>query len=157
MCDGTEGTRNGESAAGLTSFVGRRGELAAVKRLRAYSRLVTLTGAGRAGKIRLALRTTAELRQAFPRGGVAVRLDQLRDEAPPTARELQVARLIAADRSSKEIAAELVISQRTAENHVEHILAKLGFTSRAQVAAGAAASPPGGEGRSAALAAGPAV
>jgi hypothetical protein len=68
MCDGTEGTRNGESAAGLTSFVGRRGELAAVKRLLAYSRLVTLTGAGRAGKIRLALRTTAELRQAFSRG-----------------------------------------------------------------------------------------
>jgi DNA-binding CsgD family transcriptional regulator len=63
-----------------------------------------------------------------------------------------VAHLIAADRSSKEIAAELVISQRTAENHVEHILAKLSFTSRAQVAAGATVSQPDGEGRSAALA-----
>jgi DNA-binding NarL/FixJ family response regulator len=39
-----------------------------------------------------------------------------------------VARLIAADRSNKQIAAMLVISQRTAENHVEHILTKLGFT-----------------------------
>ena len=60
--------------------------------------------------------------------------------APLTPRELQVARLIAGGRSNKEIAAELVISQRTAENHVEHILTKLGFTSRAQVAAWAATS-----------------
>ena len=62
-------------------------------------------------------------------------------------RELQVARLIAAGRSNKQIAAQLVISQRTAENHVEHILTKLGFTSRAQVAAWAAASQPDREGR----------
>ena len=34
------------------------------------------------------------------------------------------------------------ILQRTAENHVEHILTKLGFTSRAQVAAWVAASQP---------------
>ena len=74
------------------------------------------------------------------------------DEAPLTARELQVARLIAAGRSNKEIAAELVIAQRTAENHVEHIFTKLGFTARAQVAAWAAVSQPDGEGRSAALA-----
>jgi DNA-binding CsgD family transcriptional regulator len=61
-----------------------------------------------------------------------------------------VARLVAGGRSNKEIAAELVIAQRTAENHVEHILAKLGFTSRAQLAAWVAASQPGGEGRLAA-------
>jgi len=68
-------------------------------------------------------------------------------EAPPlTARERQVARLIAAGRSNKAIAAELVISQRTAEGHVEHILTKLGFTSRAQVAAWIAASQPDGAG-----------
>ena len=58
-----------------------------------------------------------------------------------------MARLIAAGRSNKDIAAELVISQRTAENHVEHILIKLGFTSRAQIAAWAAASQPDGAGR----------
>ena len=62
------------------------------------------------------------------------------DGPPLTPRELQVARLIAGGRSNKEIAAELVISQRTAEGHVERILAKLGFTSRAQVAAWVAAS-----------------
>ena len=63
--------------------------------------------------------------------------------APLTPRELQVARLIAAGRSNKDIAAELVISQRTAENHVEHILTKLGFSSRAEVAAWFAASRTG--------------
>ena len=68
------------------------------------------------------------------------------DGAPLTPRELQVARLIAGGRSNKEIAAELVISQRTAEGHVERILTKLGFTSRAQVAAWVAASQPAGEG-----------
>jgi len=62
------------------------------------------------------------------------------EDVPLTPRELQVAQLIAGGRSNKDIAAELVISQRTAENHVEHILTKLGFTSRAQVAAWVAAS-----------------
>jgi DNA-binding CsgD family transcriptional regulator len=65
-----------------------------------------------------------------------------------TPRELQVARLVAGGRSNKQIAAELVISQRTAEGHVERILAKLEFTSRAQVAAWVAASQPDGENRS---------
>ena len=76
------------------------------------------------------------------------------DGAPLTPRELQVARLVAGGRSNKEIAAQLVISQRTAEGHVERILAKLGFTSRAQVAAWVAASQPddGGEGRDCRLA-----
>ena len=36
--------------------------------------------------------------------------------------------------TNKDIAAQLVISKRTAESHSEHILMKLEFTSRAQVA-----------------------
>ena len=71
----------GNLPAELTSFVGRRGELAAVKRLLAYSRLVTLTGVGGVGKTRLAVRAAAELRRAFRDGVWLVRLDQLRDEA----------------------------------------------------------------------------
>jgi DNA-binding CsgD family transcriptional regulator len=55
-----------------------------------------------------------------------------------TARELQVAGLVSKGMTDREIAAELVISQRTAESHVQHILAKLGFRSRAQIAAWAA-------------------
>ncbi|MFE3261767.1 protein kinase [Nocardia sp. NPDC059091] len=52
-----------------------------------------------------------------------------------TKRERQVADLIAEGLTNKQIAAKLVISQRTAQGHVEHILTKLGFTSRAQIAA----------------------
>ncbi|MCW2935206.1 MAG: LuxR family transcriptional regulator [Actinomycetia bacterium] len=67
--------------------------------------------------------------------------------APPlTRRETQVARLIAEGYSNREIAARLVISQRTAEGHVEHILTKLGFTSRAQIAVWIAAAQPGSRG-----------
>lgn len=58
--------------------------------------------------------------------------------APPTEltkRERQVAELIARGMTNKQIAAKLVISQRTAQGHVEHILTKLGFTSRTQIAA----------------------
>ncbi|WP_433187420.1 ATP-binding protein [Actinoallomurus sp. CA-150999] len=51
-----------------------------------------------------------------------------------TARECEVARLVAQGLSNKQIAAELVIAQRTAEGHVERILQKLGFSSRAQIA-----------------------
>jgi non-specific serine/threonine protein kinase len=53
-------------------------------------------------------------------------------------REREVASLVAQGRSNREIAAALTITERTAENHVEHILAKLGFRSRAQVAVWAA-------------------
>jgi len=52
-----------------------------------------------------------------------------------TRREREVAALVADGLSNKQIAAQLVISQRTAETHVEHILTKLGFTTRSQVAA----------------------
>lgn len=51
-----------------------------------------------------------------------------------TRRESEIAALVAKGMSNREIAAALVISTRTAESHVEHILAKLGFTSRAQIA-----------------------
>ncbi|MEU8619066.1 LuxR C-terminal-related transcriptional regulator [Streptomyces sp. NPDC048623] len=55
--------------------------------------------------------------------------------APLTPRERQVAALLTEGLSNKEIAARLVVSTRTAETHVDHILSKLGFTSRAQAAA----------------------
>ncbi len=53
-------------------------------------------------------------------------------------RELEIARLVAGGLSNKEIAAKLVLSERTAETHVRHILNKLGFRSRSEVAAWAA-------------------
>jgi predicted ATPase/DNA-binding CsgD family transcriptional regulator len=52
-----------------------------------------------------------------------------------TPREGEIAGLVAQGLSNREIASKLVVSQRTAETHVEHILTKLGFTSRSQIAA----------------------
>ena len=52
-----------------------------------------------------------------------------------TKREREVADLIAEGLTNKEIATRLVISPRTTQAHVEHILTKLGSTSRAQIAA----------------------
>ena len=55
-----------------------------------------------------------------------------------TPRERQIAALIVRGRSNRAIADELVISPATAARHVANILLKLGFSSRAQVAAWAA-------------------
>jgi non-specific serine/threonine protein kinase len=52
-----------------------------------------------------------------------------------TARERAVAELVAQGRSNREIATALVLSERTVETHVTNILNKLGYDSRAQVAA----------------------
>jgi len=49
-------------------------------------------------------------------------------------REHTVVQLIAGGRSNREIADELVITKKTAEAHVSHILTKLGLCSRVQIA-----------------------
>src|SRR6185369_6089837 len=58
---------------------------------------------------------------------------------PLTAREFEVARLIAEGLTNGEIAERLEIAPKTASSHVEHILAKLGVTRRAEIAAWTAA------------------
>lgn len=55
--------------------------------------------------------------------------------SPISSREHEVAKLVAEGLTSREIAAALVISQRTVETHIQHILTKLGFGNRAQIAA----------------------
>jgi len=85
----------------------------------------------------------ASLRDQFLRAA----LDSFPQEKPPlpreaarqafgglTAREREVAALVAQGKTSREIADLLVVSERTAEGHVSNILGKLGFTSRAQIA-----------------------
>jgi LuxR family maltose regulon positive regulatory protein len=54
---------------------------------------------------------------------------------PLSERELQVLRLIAAGRSNREIADELVIAVSTVKSHVNHIHGKLGVKSRTQAVA----------------------
>lgn len=62
-----------------------------------------------------------------------------------TTREYQVARLVAAGLTNRQIGGRLGISERTAERHVENLRTKLGVGTRAQVAAWVAAvpTPPG--------------
>jgi len=57
-----------------------------------------------------------------------------RGPTPLTPREYEIVRLIARGLSNREIADELVISPATAARHVANILAKLGFSSRTQIA-----------------------
>ena len=74
-------SRSGNLPLELTSFVGRRKELADAKKLLSSARLVTLTGIGGVGKTRLALRVAAEARRWFADGGWLVELGELRDES----------------------------------------------------------------------------
>jgi DNA-binding CsgD family transcriptional regulator len=50
-------------------------------------------------------------------------------------REHEVAGLVAEGLTNRQIAERLFISERTAQNHVQHILTKLGFATRSQIAA----------------------
>jgi len=186
-------SRRGNLPAEVSSFVGRRHELAEVRQLVESARLVTLTGMGGVGKTRLALRAAGQMR-GFGDGVWLVELASLADpelvasavagvlgvadrsarslppstrapsspstrpsghvlggrpgtpvvpspqpagpaHAPLTRREQQVAHLVAEGLSNSDIAARLVISQRTAESHVANSLTKLGFTTRTQLAA----------------------
>jgi predicted ATPase/DNA-binding CsgD family transcriptional regulator len=63
--------------ADVSSFRGRREELAAIRKLFSSARLVTLTGIGGVGKTRLALRAAEEMRRAFPDGICLVELASL--------------------------------------------------------------------------------
>jgi NarL family two-component system response regulator LiaR len=51
-----------------------------------------------------------------------------------TERETEILRELASGKSNKEIAAALVIAEKTVRTHVSNILAKLGVTSRTQAA-----------------------
>ncbi|MFF9285097.1 ATP-binding protein [Streptomyces griseosporeus] len=68
-------------------------------------------------------------RAVLPRQGAVRSVDVL------TRREREVAALVARGLSNREVAERLVISKRTVDAHVEHILAKLGITSRTDIPA----------------------
>jgi non-specific serine/threonine protein kinase len=60
--------------------------------------------------------------------------------SPLSLREGEVARLVTQGLSNREIAKALTVSERTVDAHVQHILNKLGFNSRVQIAAWVAVS-----------------
>jgi predicted ATPase/DNA-binding CsgD family transcriptional regulator len=93
---------------------------------------------------------TTRFEAAFERGralsideGIAYALGEYPAQAAPavpegdttlTARERETAELIAEGLSNRQIATRLSISVRTVETHAQHILTKLGFRSRSQIA-----------------------
>lgn len=95
---------------------------------------------GEAATLLGAARATAEALGSRPLIARADELARGRGSAeepwrPLTAREFEVARLIAEGLTNIEIADRLTIAPKTASAHVEHILAKLGVTRRAEIAA----------------------
>jgi len=64
---------------------------------------------------------------------LADRLSQ-RPTEPLTPREREVAELVAQGLTNRQIAARLCLSERTAQNHVQHILTKLHLSNRSQIA-----------------------
>jgi len=91
---------------------------------------------------RAAGRLLAEGRRLSPEEAVGLVLANEPDDPPPpgprqtlTRREAEVAALAARGLPNKDIAAQLFLSVRTVEVHVDHILTKLGFRTRTQLAA----------------------
>ena len=89
-----------------------------------------------------AARWLAEGRRLSPKQAVALVLANEPDDAPPsgarpalTRRETEVAALAARGLTNRDIAGQLFLSVRTVEVHVDHILTKLGFHTRTQLAA----------------------
>jgi DNA-binding CsgD family transcriptional regulator len=64
-----------------------------------------------------------------------------------TRREREIAELVGRGLTNRQIADLLHIAERTAENHVQHILTKLGFHNRSQIAAWVARTAPAGTGQ----------
>jgi len=80
---------------------------------------------------RLSLEDEIQLVRSDAQPGVRLRSES----GQLTVREREVARLVARGLTNRQIADRLVISTRTAGNHVEHILGRLRLSSRTQIAA----------------------
>jgi predicted ATPase/DNA-binding CsgD family transcriptional regulator len=73
--------RSGNLPAEATSFIGRRRELAELRKKLSGARLVSLVGPGGVGKTRLAIRIATDLGRGFPDGAWMVELADVRDSA----------------------------------------------------------------------------
>ena len=140
--DGVESTRQiraryvGVEVVALTSFAEEERVDAALE-AGASGYLLKDSDADKvAAAVRAAHGGGLQLDPAVARRLVSSLQESRRDDptAELTSRELEVLRLVGAGKANKEIAAELVISERTARTHVSNILGKLGLSSRTQAA-----------------------
>ena len=113
-----------------------------------WARLDLATAHIRSNRFAAAVAIAAEVRETasrLPSPSLLARADELLRQArgriavdepwrPLTAREFAVARLISEGLTNAEIAESLGIAPKTASSHVEHILAKLGASRRAEIA-----------------------
>ncbi|MGP3965489.1 ATP-binding protein [Nonomuraea sp. 3N208] len=115
--------RAGNLPLELTSFVGRRRELAEGKRVLSAGRMLTLTGAGGVGKTRLALRIAAEMSREFEDGAWLI------DLAPLGAGDLlaeTVAAVVGCPQANMASLAEYLHDKKTLVvlDNCEHLLAQ---------------------------------
>jgi non-specific serine/threonine protein kinase len=119
--------------AGTTSLhpadpAARQWTLATVRRALGGASFVAAWAEGQA----LSVAQAADLALTAGAGGPAA-------EGGLSPREREVAALVAQGLTNRQIAARLVVTERTAATHVEHILGKLALTSRVQIGLWAAA------------------
>lgn len=94
---------------------------------------------GDIARARSLLTSSSRQASALGMGVIKDKTDALVEElgaaGPLTRREWDVAGLVAAGKTNREIAQELWLSERTAQNHVQHVLTKLGLSNRSQIVA----------------------
>src|SRR6266700_7859205 len=118
--------RPGNLPAETTSFIGRRGEFAEVRKKLAEARQVSLVGPGGVGKTRLAIRIAADLGRGFRGGGWLVELAEVLD--PALVSSAVMAALDLRDQAATEPAALLLSYLQDKElllvvDNCEHLLA----------------------------------
>ena len=128
-----------ETAVSICDANGARG-YAVQARVELAAALASRQAPGDLDRARAALDAAAGEAERLAMVPFTERIEQLRarvgvSPSPLSPRELEVARLVARGLTNKQIGETLFVSERTAENHVQHILLKLGFRNRSQVAA----------------------
>ncbi len=103
--------------------------------------LARRAGPGDAERARSLLTTAGKAARSLGMAPFAAKISKLTrhlaEAAEPislTRREWDVAELVAQGLTNREIAERLFLSERTVENHVQHILTKLNLSNRSQVA-----------------------